>query len=595
MTTRDLQRAEPRVVRWLRSPTPRNEATLIGVLVILSFYLDVYYLELLAGFLGLALIALSLDLIWGYGGILSFGQAAFFGLGGYGIGLTVTHWDASRAPFVGVALGILLPALAALILGLFVFYSRVGLFFVAVITLAISVLAEQIINEFTDFTGGFNGIILPIALPYSNQVVYLIFVGIFGVVLLGCITLVSSDFGRILIAIRDNEERTRFLGYSSPMAKTLVFTLAGVIAGIGGVMYSLQTGLVSPSLIGFELSTQAVIWVAVGGRGTLVGPAAGTLLINTFQQVLSGSLQIYWQLVLGLGLVLVVLFAPDGLYPWFLRLTRRFERDSRVALAEQVRTARTNLPSGGPALEVRQVSKHFGSMNVLSDVSMQLVTGELLCLVGPNGAGKSTLVDVVTGRTSPSSGTIVASGSSLDGSTPEVLVRQGIARKFQAATVFDRLSVFDNLALARGGGKLSLRQLVRRTTSLYLPAYVLRLMETGGLSARLTELAENLGHGEKQLLELCMVLAQEPRVVLLDEPTAGLTTEERGRIGELLRDLVEEQDIALLLIEHDLEFVRRVANRIIVLDYGRVVAQGTVADVAESKLVREIYLGEVQR
>jgi len=563
--------------------------------VILDFTLDAYYLELLAGFLALALLALSLDLIWGYSGILSFGQAAFFGLGGYAVGITVTRWNSPWAVLVGVALGIVVPVMAAFILALFVFYSRVGAFFVAVITLAISALAEQLVNEFSDFTGGFNGIILPIGFPYSNQIVYLILLGVFGVTLFACTSLVSSDFGRALIAVRDNEERVRFLGYPSPIVKTVVFTLAAGIAGIGGVLYSLQTGLVSPSLIGFEFSTQAVIWVAVGGRGTLVGPAMGALLINMFQQVLSGSLQIYWQLILGAALILVVLFVPDGLYALLLRLTRRFESAARVGLALRQVAPGQRVAENRAPLEIRGVSKRFGSFNALSDVSMTLSLGELLCLIGPNGAGKSTLLDVVTARTPLSSGQIAVWGGLLDSTTSDRLVRLGVARKFQAATIFDRLTVFDNLALAKAAGKLSARHLHRRTKSLDLSEHVIHLLEAGNLHERLPDLGGNLGHGEKQLLELCMVLAQEPRVVLLDEPTAGLTLEERGRIGQVLRSLVLEQEISLLLIEHDLEFVRGVADRVVVLDYGRVVADGSVADVASSQLVREIYLGEVER
>ena len=581
-----------RAPRLLLSSTPRNELIFIAILVALAMLVNDYYLDLVAGFLGLALLALSLDLIWGYAGILSFGQATFFGLGGYALGLTEMHWDSSLAPVGGALLGVVAPAAMASVLGLFVFFSRVGLFFAAVITLALSVLAEQMVNEFSGLTGGFNGIILPTALPFSVREYYLLSVAIFGVILLLCVTLVSSDFGRVLMAIRENEERTRFLGYTSPWMKTLAFVVSGAIAGVGGILYAMQTGLVSPSYIGLTLSTQTVVWVAVGGRGTLVGPALGALLTNLFQHILSASLLIYWQLALGIALILVVVFAPDGLYALFLGATGRFAPASlghiRVRHARRPSTTRH-----GAALETRGVSKWFGSYRALTDVSIRLAPAELLCLVGPNGAGKSTLVDVISARTRRTAGEVVLDGWHANTGRPERVARQGVARKFQAAAVFDRLTIFDNLALARGGGRIKFLQLIRRGTTVDLPAHVVALLKLGGLWQQLGEPASELAHGARQVLELGMVLAQEPHTVLLDEPTAGLAEDERRQIGEVLRRLTRDQGTSIMLIEHDIDFVRRVADRIIVLDHGRVVAEGSVEKVTNSELVREIYLGTV--
>jgi len=590
--------ANSRAILWprlLRSSTPRNEVILLAVLGALSFVLSDYYLDLMTGFLALSLMAISLDLIWGYAGVLSFGQAAFFGLGGYGIALVETHWDAALAPWVGVALAIFVPAAFAFLLAIFVFFSRAGLFFVAVITLAIAVLAEQIVNQLTDITGGFNGIILPVALPFSVHGYYLMYLAVFAVVLAICTVLVSSDFGRVLVAIRDNEERMRFLGYATPWVKTLIFVIAAGIAGLGGAMYSMQTGLVSPAQIGFALSTQVVIWVAVGGRGTLVGPVIGTLLINVFQQVLSGTFLIYWQLVLGIALIIVIMFAPDGLYALFLRIIRRFEPTARGTIRTAPEPATAVVSNGGSALALRNVSKSFGSFRALTDVSIDVGTGELLCLVGPNGAGKSTLVNVATALTSATQGEVLVRGQRVSSTTPEDVVRRGVARKFQAASLFDNLTAFDNLALARQGGRIPLLSLVRRATSIEVPSYVVVLLQEGDLWMHLREMAGELPHGGRQLLELCMVLAQQPHVVLLDEPTAGLSDSERRTIGDILCRLVRDQQISIMLIEHDLEFVRSVADRIVVLDYGRVVAGGLVEEVAESQLVREIYLGTAER
>jgi branched-chain amino acid transport system permease protein len=583
--------ALPRAPRLLLRSTPRNELVFIIVLGAFGFLLDDFYLDLLAGFLGLALLAVSLDLIWGYAGILSFGQATFFGIGGYVIGFTQIRWDFSLATAAGALLGVAAAAAAALVLGLFVFFSRVGLFFAAVITLAVSVLAEQVINQFSDVTGGFNGLILPTALPLSIRQYYLLSVAIFGTFLLFCVALVSSDFGRVLKAIRENEERTRFLGYASPWMKTLAFVIAGGIAGVGGILYAMQTGLVSPSYIGLALSTQAVVWVAIGGRGTLIGPAVGAILTNLFQHILSSSLLIYWQLALGMALIVIVVFAPDGLYAVLLRVTRRFDPGAhdRIDVQHDRQQSRRRR---GAALETRAISKWFGSYRALTDVSVRLLPGELLCLIGPNGAGKSTLIDVITARTRPTAGEVLIDGRQAGTARPERVVRQGVARKFQASAIFDRLTVFDNVALARSGGRLTPIQLVRRGRGINLPAHVAALLKLGGLWQQMAKPAGDLAHGARQVLELGMVLAQEPHAVLLDEPTAGLTDNERHQIGDVLRQLTRDQGASIMLIEHDIDFVRRVADRIIVLDHGRVVASGSVAEVTASNLVREIYLGE---
>jgi branched-chain amino acid transport system permease protein len=557
----------------------------------LAFVFDDYRLGLVTGYMALALMALSLDLSWGYAGILSFGQAAVFGLGAYGLGLTLEHW-AGAGTAVAVVIGLVLGPILAGLLGWFVFYSRVGLFFIAVITLAVSAILEQLVNEFSTFTGGFNGVILSVGFPFGYRDTYLLVLGLFAVVLALLAVLVRSDFGRTLRAIRDNEERARFLGFPTPWLKLVTFCVAGGVAGAGGILYALQTQLVSPSLVGFLLSTQAVIWTAIGGRGTLVGPAIGAIGINLGQQELSGISLDYWQLALGALLVLVVVFAPDGLYALLLRGLRPLEPPPRgTLLAGPDRDGGAGATGDGSALATSGLSKRFGSLKALSDIDMEVGTGEVVCLIGPNGAGKSTLVDVITGRTPNSAGRVQTAGHGLDGARPEQIVARGVARTFQAGTVFESLSVFDNLALAARGGRLRVRDAFLRTQRLSLPRHVMELLESSGLAGALTVRAGGLSHGEKKWLELCMVLAQEPRLVLLDEPTAGLVEAERRSIGGVLRGLVERRRVSFVLIEHDLEFVREVADRVLVLDLGRLVAQGGVEEVAGSPVVREIYLG----
>lgn len=576
----------------LRVPLVLDSAVFMTILVVLGMVMDEFTLSLMTSYVALALMAIGLDLIWGYTGILSFGQAGFFGLGAYGFALCGTHWH-SAGFAVTIAIGLIAAVALAAFLGWFVFFSRVGVFFIAVITLAVAVILEQTVNQFSTFTGGLNGINLEVYYPWSQRQTYFFLLLVLGVALGLAIRVVRSDAGQLMLAIRDDEERARFLGFSTPWFKTGVLVLSSLMCAAGGILYVIQTGLVSPTLIGFTLSTQVVIWTAIGGRGTLLGPVIGAIAINYGQQQLSGQFLATWQLALGVILVLVVAYAPEGLYARFVTLTRRGNNDRHLS-RQVIGTARQ---AGGTTaretavLTVKGVSQTFGSFRALTEVSFELAPGELVGLIGPNGAGKSTLVDVVTGRRQDHSGQVILRGKDASGWRPELRARSGMARTFQAGTIFDSVTVFDNLSLAARDGRVRLRNCLSRARILDLPDYVVTLLGESGLDQRLADPAGELSHGEKKWLELCMVLAQEPAVILLDEPTAGLTQLERAEIATALREIATRQGVALLLIEHDLEFVRQITDRILVLNQGKVAFDGNTDDAAASSLLRDIYLG----
>lgn len=283
-------------------------------------------------FMAFAILALSLDLVWGYTGILSLGQAAFFGLGAYITGLALKNvpllW---LAPALVAA--ILLPAVLALGLGRLMFYRKIGGAYFAIITLAVSLVAMQTALVWYGVTGGTNGIAsipslalaLPGRPPYhlgSREMFYLLAATLIGSYYLAR-WVVASPFGKLLMAIRDNEDRTEFFGYDTARYKTLIFAIAGGLAGLAGALYAPQVGFVSPLLLGFVLSTEVVIWTAVGGRGTLLGPILGAIGINLVASYLSELVLYYWLAIIGLIFVLVVVFFPDGLFPWLARTLDR--------------------------------------------------------------------------------------------------------------------------------------------------------------------------------------------------------------------------------------------------------------------------------
>ena len=316
-----------------------------------------------------------------------------------------------------------------------------------------------------------------------------------------------------------------------------------------------------------------------------MGPVLGAVLINVAGSYLSGNMPFVYQLVLGVTFILVILLLPRGLLPLLLAPWRR-RRPAPVPELVARAPAQAATESG---LVLAGVAKRFGSLKVLEGIDLRARGGELLGLIGPNGAGKTTLMRCIADGAERSDGAVELCGHAVKRDGPEQCVRYGLGRKFQNANIFDTLTVAESLRIAT-----TLRERPswrRRAPDLALPAYALEVLRMTGLDQQLDRVARDLSHGQQQALELAMVLALEPRVVLLDEPTAGLSKDERARIGQVLSALAHTHGLCCLLVEHDLDFVAEVATRIIVLHQGRIVMDGSFREVAESELVRTIYAG----
>jgi branched-chain amino acid transport system permease protein len=332
--------------------------------------------------------------------------------------------------------------------------------------------------------------------------------------------------------------------------------------------------------------------VALGGRGTVIGAIVGALSIEVASAYLSGSLPYVWELIIGLALIAVILAFPDGLVGVFKRLMRGFIKfqASDVIHLRPLATSAATADKSEVAIEVRGLGKHFGSLSVLDGVQFTAHRAELLSLVGPNGAGKTTLIRCLSDGRERSSGDVAIAGQPIDHLPPDRIVRFGLGRKFQTASVFETLTVAECLRVART--QHATPSLVSTSPVLELPAAAIAVLERSGLAERLNEEARNLSHGLKQALELAMVLALEPEVLLLDEPTAGLTRAERQGFADILTTLVARDRLCILLVEHDLDFVCEISSRIIVLHQGRIALDGSVDEVVNSALVREIYTGQ---
>jgi urea transport system permease protein/urea transport system ATP-binding protein len=542
-----------------------------------------------------AAVALTVDVLWGYTGILTFGQSAFFGIGVYAAGLIFTHlgFDAEYAA-LAFAAGVIGAVVVALLVGWLAFYHGASPLYASVVTLVLPIVVTQILYSGGTFTGSSSGL----SGFESFQIELNTWFWISGVFLVAVTAatwlFVKSDAGRVLVAIRENEPRCEYLGLNVSRVKTLLLAASAVVASIAGYAFASVQMVVAPEYAGFVFGTELVIWVALGGRGTLIGPVIGTLLIDVSTAYLSGNLPFMWKLVIGVTFVLVILAAPEGIGPLAARLLRGGRREGPSPEAPALRPAADAAPAAGAqgagaALEVRGVRKRFGSLLVLDGIDFTARRGELLSLVGPNGAGKTTLLRCIADGGERSAGDIVVNGRSIERRPPYECVGLGVGRKFQNANIFDALTVAETIRIAHA--RVDRPSLWSRSATLDLPQAGLRVMQATGLDQQLGARVRHLSHGQKQALELAMVLSLEPSVLLLDEPTAGLTKPERTQIGQILVDLARNHGLCIVLVEHDLDFVREISSRVIVLHQGRIVLDGTVAEVVDSETVRTIYSG----
>ena len=580
--------------RRLSAAAPLMVAALaIAALWIAPLYLDPFAVNVLTRSMIYAVLAVTVDLLWGYMGALTFGQAAFFGVGAYATAMTLGQFGGGpQGQAAALGLAVTAPVALGLAVGWLSFYHRSTALYASVISLVVPIVVVQLIYSGGEWTGSSSGLVGFDVLPFEIEGFFRLAAIFMVAVTLAAWVFVRSDAGRALVAVRDNDARCAYLGLNPRRIQIAMTTVLAGVAGLAGFVFANASAVVAPENAGFLFGTELVIWVALGGRGTLLGPVLGTVAIDYLGANLSGDLPFLWQLLLGATFVAVIILLPGGL----AEIARRgfallpAGRESGFAPALRARPPRpAQTASERPLLKVSGLAKSYGSLTVLENIDLEIRAGELVSLVGPNGAGKTTLMRCLSDGTEPIKGEISIDGAPISGFTPNRIVALGMGRKFQVASVFESLSVADCLLLARASQD-GLR-MVGRSGTLDLPQAALDVMRMTGLDRMLASPVRLLSHGQKQALELSMVVALEPRIILLDEPTAGLTKAERTTIGTVLKTLTSELGIAAVLVEHDLDFVREISSRIVVLHQGRLVLDGTVDEVVSSELVRTIYSG----
>lgn len=560
----------------------------VALVVAAALLLDTYLLNVLTRAAIYAVLAVTVDLLWGYSGYLTFGQSAFFGLGAYVTAIVLTYWGADPLLVALAAAGSMAggAALGGLV-GFLSFFPGSSALYASVVSLALPVVATQLIYSGGQFTGSSSGLVGYDTVDLSMGGWFVV-AGLFLIAVLAAAWVFArSETGRLLIALRDNDRRTGYLGVNVARVRTLLLVAMGAVAGLAGFLYAEAGAVAAPENAGLAFGTAIIVWVALGGRGTVFGPAAAALGLEVLSAYLSGDLPFVWQLIVGALFVVVIVALPRGLGPALAEpvLRRLRPRVETPALADAPAPIRAGAEE---VLRAEGLERRYGALQVLAGIDLRARRGELVGLIGPNGAGKTTLMRCLSDGAERSGGTVAIGGHALRREPPERCAAYGIGRKFQAASAFDSLTVAECLRVAR-----SLRErpsLWRRTRVLRLPHAAQAVLRATGLDRHLADLAGPLPHGLKQALELAMVFAMDPLVVLLDEPTAGLTKAERHRLGGLFQEIARE-GACLLLVEHDLDFVQQIATRVVVLHQGRLLLDGTVTEVVGSELVRSVYAG----
>jgi len=563
----------------------------IVALLLLPLALGEFWAYQLGLYFLYACAAMGVGLCWGQAGFLPLGQAMFFGLAAYLSGFALIAfgdepWIFPLLPLIAAVSGILAYAIGAL-----VFRSRgeSGPYF-SMITLALSLLAFQIANNWNDVTGGFNGLKGIPGLPGLDDFsdVYYVSVAVLIAALALGTWLIRAPIGVLWRALAQNERRVALFGFDTNQLKAVAFGVSGLLGGIGGVIYAPQQNYVTPQLCGFGLSADLVIWAAVGGRNRLLGPVIGTLVVGTLTAELRDRMK-FWEALMAAFFIIVVLAFPRGIIGALAPLTRLIE--GRPRPKPPIPAPERPAPGGAARLSIEAVHARAGEVTILDRLSLLFDHPGVFCIIGPNGAGKTSTFNLLTGELAAAAGCVTLDGIAIDKLAPHRIARLGIGRKLQIPSVFADLSIADNLSIALWSGRASRLDLLRPRLRRWTSPMLAELAQRYPFLAATERRAAELSHGERQILELAMALLTEPRILLLDEPCAGLSPEETAAVIDVIRWAGRRLGGAIIVIEHDMSLVKELAETVYVLHNGTLLAQGSVSEIQVNPAVQAVYVG----
>ena len=562
-----------------------------------------YWLTL-ANYVGIAaIIATGLVVLTGFGGMTSFAQATFMGFGAYATAILSARYDVS--PWLTLPVSLAMAGIAALAIGAVTL--RLSGHYLALGTIAWAVSLYYVFANLDLFgrNDGISGIpplsFFGTALTDSRAYFYPVWIGV-GLSVVATLNLLDSRAGRAIRSLRGGALAASSFGVNLTTTRMLAFTYAAVLAGLAGWLYAHMQRSVNPTPFGLNASIEYLLMAVIGGAvsvwGALLGAGLVVLVNDELQDLLPkllGSAGNYETIVFGALLVLVLQWAPDGLWPLVRGLASVSSRRRTIANAPALPSRR--LPeAGAPVLTASGLRKNFGGLVAVDDFDLALAGREIVALIGPNGAGKSTTFNLLTGVTRPTAGTVRFLGEELRHATPPRVARRGIGRTFQHVKLVPGMSVIENVAIGAHlrGHATPWSALLRldRAEEARLFAESARQLDRVGLREHADKPADSLALGQQRIVEIARALCLDPTLVLLDEPAAGLRHAEKAELAGLLRRL-RDVGHTVLLVEHDMEFVMNLADRVVVMQFGAKLAEGLPDAVRADPAVIESYLGAV--
>jgi ABC-type branched-subunit amino acid transport system ATPase component/ABC-type branched-subunit amino acid transport system permease subunit len=583
----------------------RHQPLVIGALALVLLPFAMRALGLSTGtatqIAALAIAALGLNMLVGFTGLTSFGHSAWFGIGAYAAALAQKHWLPGHIG-LPIVFSMAFVAALSLLIGVLILRRR-GVYF-ALLTLAFVALTYAVAFRWTELTGGEDGLGGLqrggfASIPLDDAHLYYAFVALVALgVLYVLLRVTRSAFGHVLVAIRENQQRATFQGYDVDRYRLAVFVLSAVVTGLGGALLGFNNYLVSADAVSVAFSGELLAMVVIGGMHHILGPALGVVFYILFRELFSiwtGN----WLLWFGLVFVAFVLYSPGGLVGIWAKLKRRWRPPPEEAAAMDARKIYQGLPlpaflrppaPHGTVLEVEGVAKHFGGIRAVADARLSVEAGEVHALIGPNGAGKTTLFNLVSGLFPLDQGSVRLGGREIQRLASHRICGQGLARSFQITNLFRGLSIYENLRLslqachpARFNAWRDIDgypEIHTQTAELvrFLGLEGIEAIEGGALS-----------YGGQRLVDLGIALGSKPRVLLLDEPLAGLAAAERERVSGLIKSVAA--NIPVLIVEHDIDRVLGFSQRVTVMNQGEVLMTGSPGEVRGDRRVQEVYTG----
>ena len=575
-----------------RVPLAAIIAAVVAAAVVLPLVSSDYIIDVAITIVTFAILGLGLNIVVGFAGLLDLGYAAFFAIGAYTTALLETLLHLSFWVTLPASLG--LAAISGAVIGYPTLRLRSD--YLAIVTLGFGEII-RIIATNLDITGGPNGIygIAPPALfgfeISSPAAIYGLGCAFLLVVIVFSVRLAASRLGRAWISIREDEAAAEAIGVPTLRVKLLAYMLGAVIGGLGGSLFAARFGAIDPTGFTYLQSITFLIIVVLGGMGSIPGVLLGAIIVGGLPEALR-FLALWREFVFAIGLIILMLVRPQGLWPARVR--------KRVVLPPvpegDPAFAGTGATHGEPLLEARDLSRHFGGVRAVNGVNFTVRRGEILSIIGPNGAGKTTVFNCLTGVIPVSGGQVLWRGGSIAGLAPHRIVARGLARTFQGIRLFANMTAYENVLVGMDPHhRASLIAEIlglpssRRDEHAHLVS-CRRILRFVGIESHAGERAADLAYGDQRRLEIARALGSNPHLLLLDEPAAGMNPTEKIELMGLIRR-IRDQGVTIVLIEHDMMLVMGVSDRVVVMDHGAVIAEGSPAEVQSNPHVIDAYLG----